>query len=186
MTILWEFEEKHTKRLELMRRNPIVFGPATLTRQAGRGATVLTILTPLILQNPGKDIVVDVAAGRYQAYAFSPDKLPLFQRGGQASRTCSLHHVVRIRKVEPHGHTNFFLSHAHDAVYIAEYHFKRSIVGHTASHSIGKDRGHRSRDLVSCFERERIGGRAFGDNTHNFRASLHDEEDQGRSCGQGL
>src|ERR1700722_235436 len=115
MTILWEFEEKHTKRLELMRRNPIVFGPARLTRQAGRGATVLTLLTPLILQNPGKDIVVDVAAGRYQAYAFSPDKLLLFERRSQAGCTCSLHYIVRVCKVEPHGHTNFFLTHAHDA-----------------------------------------------------------------------
>ena len=47
-------------------------------------------------------------------------------------------------------------------------------------------RKHCSCDLASYLERERIGGRAFGDNTHNFRAALHDEEDQGRSCGQGL
>ena len=123
----------------------------------------------LILQNPGKYIVVDVAASRYQAYAFSPDKLLLFERGGQAGRACSLHHVVRVCKVEPHGHTNFFLTHAHDVVYIAQYHFKRGIVGHTASHSVGKERGHRSCDLASCLERERISGRALGHNTHNFR-----------------
>src|ERR1700691_2570039 len=113
-----------------------------------------------ILQNPGKDIVVDVAASGYEASAFPPDKLPLLERSGQAGRTRSLHHVVRVCKVEPHGHTNFYLAHAHDAVYIAQYHFKRSIVGHSASHSVGKERGHRSCDLASCLERECISRRA--------------------------
>ena len=141
--------------------------PSSLSRGHGSPGKKWTILS--ILQNPGKNIVVDVAASRHQADAFSADELPLFQRGGQAGRTCSLHHIVRIGKVEPHGHTNFFLTHAHDAVYIAEYYFKRSIVGHTASHSVGKERGHRSRDRASCLERERICRRAFGDNTHNFR-----------------
>src|ERR1700677_2294909 len=122
-----------------------------------------------ILQNPGKNIVVRVAAIRSKAYAFPPDKLPLFERSGQAGRTRSLHHVVRVCKVEPHGRTNFFLTHAHDAVYIAEYHFQRRIVGHTASHSVGEERAYRSRDLAPRIERERISGRTIGNNTHNFR-----------------
>jgi hypothetical protein len=58
-----------------------------------------------------------------------------FSAAARPACACSLHHVVRICKVEPHGRTNFFLTHAHDAVYIAEYQFKRSIVEHTASHS---------------------------------------------------
>ncbi len=59
--------------------------PRAKTRTAGRRGESRKTLS--ILQNPGKDIVVDVAASRYQSYAFSPNTLPLFERGGQAGRT---------------------------------------------------------------------------------------------------
>ena len=97
----------------------------------------------------------------------------LFQGRRQPRRACALHHVVRVGEVDLHGLAHFFFAYAHHALDILKHHRERSVIGHAASHAVSQQRGDRSCDLASRFERQRVGRRALGDDAHNPGLQVH-------------
>jgi len=94
-----------------------------------------------ILQHAREDVVVDVAAGDYEAHAFSLQRRFFFQSGGQSRGSSAFHHVVSVGEVDFHGLRDFLFAHLQHVVDIFENDFERGVIGDSAGHAVAQQRG---------------------------------------------